>query len=112
MCGDRLWTDRDVIERRLKRLPSGTIILHGDARGADRLAGEIAQNLGFEVKTARAEWDRGKSAGILRNRLMLDQNPSLVIAFHNNIAASKGTGDCVREARRRGITVEILTAPA
>jgi hypothetical protein len=39
---------------------------------------------------------------------MLDMSPDLVLAFHNNIKESKGTKDCVSEAARRGILVEII----
>jgi len=38
---------------------------------------------------------------------MLDEKPDLVIAFHPNLAESKGTKDCVNEAKRRGIPVEV-----
>jgi hypothetical protein len=39
---------------------------------------------------------------------MLDLNPELVIAFHENISNSKGTIDTVTEAKRRGIPVEVF----
>jgi hypothetical protein len=39
--------------------------------------------------------------------MMLDLKPDLVIAFHEDLNVSKGTMDCILEANRRGIKVEI-----
>ena len=113
VCGDRQWSDRQTIYRIL--LPYATqtppvTILHGGARGADTLAGQIAQELGMEVRAVRAEWQRyGKGAGPRRNEEMLSEHPALVIAFHNDLAKSKGTADMVRKAQKRGIAVMIVT---
>jgi hypothetical protein len=109
VCGDRFWTDKDKIRARLAQLPAGTIILHGAARGADSIAAGIAQSLGFEVRAFPADWNKhGKAAGPIRNREMLNEKPDLVIAFHPNLAQSKGTKDTVGEAKRRGIPVELI----
>jgi hypothetical protein len=42
---------------------------------------------------------------------MLDTKPDLVIAFHEDIESSKGTKDCIKEARRRGIAVDVVSKP-
>jgi hypothetical protein len=84
-------------------------VIHGDARGADRWAAEVARQLGCRVRAFPADWDRfGKRAGILRNLQMLDQEPVLVLAFQFN--GSRGTQHTISEARRRGIPVEVYTA--
>ena len=112
VCGDRKWSDRHTIYRIL--LPYATqtppvTILHGGARGADTLTGQVAQELGMEVKEVRAEWKRyGKGAGPRRNETMLTEHPALVIAFHNDLAKSKGTADTVRKAKKRGIAVRVV----
>ena len=94
VCGDRKWTSRETIEQRLRLLPSGTRIIHGAARGADTIGGEIAKQLGFRVWAFPADWKRfGRSAGPIRNREMLAQRPDLVLAFHNCLSESKGTKD-------------------
>lgn len=123
VCGDRNWTDRKKIYNRLDVLwnwiqedyglnenPLKTTIIHGAAKGADTIAGDVAKkDIGFQVKAFPADWNKhGKSAGPIRNRQMLDEKPDLVIAFHSNIAKSKGTKDCIEEANRRGIKVEII----
>jgi hypothetical protein len=111
ICGDRNWTDRYAISKFLERLvPLRPIIIEGEARGADKIAGEEASKLGFNVLRFPANWDKyGKAAGVLRNRQMLDQGPDLVVAFHNSLATSKGTKDCIIEAIKRGIKVLVIT---
>lgn len=113
VCGDREWTDRKTVFFRLSKLPEGSTILNGDCRGADRIAAEVARELGcFTVLDFPADWEKhGKAAGPIRNRQMLDQKPDLVIAFHEDLSRSKGTIDTVREAKRRKIPVEIISEP-
>ena len=110
VCGDRDWTDIWTIYDVLNKYPRDTIILHGAARGADTMAGTIAKKLKFTIHSCPAQWEKyGKAAGPIRNRQMLDMNPDLVIAFHNNIEKSKGTKDCIKEAEKRGIPVELIS---
>jgi hypothetical protein len=56
VCGSRAWADRTAIERRRRRLAAGTVVLHGGARGADRLAGTVAAELGLPVEVMPAQW--------------------------------------------------------
>ena len=105
VCGSRDWHDADTITAALRRLPRGTTVIHGGARGADLLAGTIANSLGLQVVEFPADWKNfGRSAGYRRNIAMLDENPDLVLAFWLN--GSTGTAHTVREAERRGIPVE------
>lgn len=109
VCGSRSWKRAPLIRERLALLPPGTVILHGGAHGADAMAGQIAADLGFEVKEFPANWDRYRGgAGIRRNLLMLDERPELVLAFW--IDGTTGTGHTVKEARRRGIPVEVVSS--
>lgn len=105
ICGDRNWTDRAVIRAFLEhRAEQGIVVVHGAARGADTIAGEEAEGLGFQVEAYPADWEKyGKKAGPIRNLQMLDTKPDEVWAFHDNLALSKGTAHTVREAARRGI---------
>jgi hypothetical protein len=110
VCGDRNWSDYDIIRDHLSCLNSSTIIITGGCRGADKLAEKAAIELGLEVQVFEAQWDLyGKSAGPIRNIAMLDQQPSLVLAFHDDIEHSKGTAHTVREARKRKIPIKIVT---
>ena len=106
VCGSRGWTDAETIRVALAVLPADVTILHGDAHGADRMAGRVAAELGHTVRVMPAEWNRyGNRAGYVRNIAMLDERPDLVIAFHDG--QSRGTQHTIREARRRRIRVEV-----
>lgn len=108
VCGSRHWLDVSVIRERLRKLPAGTLILHGGARGADQIAGTIARTLGLQVREFRADWARlGKRAGYVRNVEMLDARPDLVLAFQ--LDGSRGTQHTIDAARERGIAVEVFT---
>ena len=85
-----------------------TALIQGGARGADSIARQAAQQLNIYCKTYHADWKTyGRAGGPIRNRMMLDTKPDLVVAFHDNLDASRGTKDCVTEAKRRGIPVVI-----
>jgi SLOG family YspA-like protein len=105
VCGSRDWDDRTVIARRLVKLPSGTLVILGGAKGADAIAEEMARARGLHTAVVRALWTYGSKAGPIRNRVMLDLEPDLVLAFSNG---TKGTQDTIDEARRRGIAVEVI----
>lgn len=111
VCGSRNWADRAAILRELSRFPQGTTIIEGGCRGADRLAVGAAEELGFKVVEFRADWKQyGRAAGPIRNRRMLDEGrPDLVLAFHADIKKSCGTADMVRQARRAGVPVRVIT---
>src|SRR5262245_14640856 len=65
VTGTREWTDRVPIERELACLVAGSVVIHGAARGVDRLAGEVAAALGFEVIACPADWKKfGRAAGL------------------------------------------------
>ena len=112
VCGARDWTDRNMIADTLQSIAlraakRGAIleIVHGDAPGADRLAGEVGAQIGAIVRTMPAEWSSfGRAAGPIRNRAMLQQlRPEIVLAFHDHIDRSRGTADMVRAATRAGV---------
>jgi hypothetical protein len=127
ICGDRNWIDREKIAQQLRiikkvaewygwkagpeaPIPWPPVVIHGAARGADTIAGEEAKKLGFEVKAYPAEWQSyGRAAGPVRNEVMLtDGAPDLVLAFHSNLAESKGTAHMVKIARAAGVPTEVI----
>jgi hypothetical protein len=108
VCGSRDWTNPDIIRTRLSKLPQGTVVVEGEGRGADRIARDVALELGFEVLRVPANWKLyKKAAGPIRNREMLDLGPGLIIAFHEDLASSRGTIDTIVEGHSRGITYEV-----
>jgi len=110
ICGDRNWTNTQSILAKLHRFhPDRDTIMHGAARGADSIAGRLANDLGFPVRAYPADWSKyGRAAGPIRNKQMLDQNPDLVLAFHPDITKSKGTGNMVKIAKAKGTPVEVF----
>ena len=108
-CGDRNWTDLDLIYQTLKIL-SPKIVVHGAARGADSLSGIAAKSLGIEVREYPANWSlHHRAAGPIRNRLQYDTElPDLTIAFHNNLDVSTGTKDMVKYTKSKGGLVLVI----
>lgn len=88
------------------------IVVEGECEGADVIARNVALNtLDLAVMPFPAPWTRyGKAAGPIRNGQMLkDGLADAVIAFHADIAKSRGTADMVAQARKAGRPVWICT---
>lgn len=113
ICGDRNWSNKDVIKRELLPLkehnPNITIVT-GACKGADLLSEEIAKQLGFQVKSYPANWTKyNRAAGPIRNQQMIDENNvDLVLAFHSDIENSKGTKDMINRAKKKNIPVILI----
>lgn len=131
-CGDRRWSESEAPGRRpgirsasqseigpirrtlliLQQYYPGSTIVHGDATGADRIAGRIALELGFSVDphpVTQADWNRlGNAAGPIRNREMLQTGVSIVFAFHYDIQNSRGTKNMIIQAQRAGVYVQLF----
>lgn len=130
ITGSVEWTDGEMIERDLRELPRGTKIVHGGARGADRIADSIAKGLGFEVFECKADWSvkdytppsrvrmgrYGKefdvAAGMERNGQMLDGThpnspgePDRVLGYQ--LDDSSGTQNTIDGAVVRGIETKV-----
>jgi len=110
-CGDRDWTDEAFIHSKLVDLPKNTTLIHGDCRGADRIAGKIGKALGLKVKPFPTKWHiYGKGAGPIRNEQMINEGlPTHVIAFHDHLDTSKGTKDMIKRAESANIPVTVFT---
>jgi hypothetical protein len=79
-------------------------LIHGNARGADTMAAEIATALKMNVETYPARWDiYGRGAGPIRNQEMVDSGAGICLAFL--VPGSIGTADCVKRAEKAGIPV-------
>lgn len=111
VTGSRDWTDEDMVGTALAetvaaRLEPHTLI-HGCARGLDRIASIIADCWDWEVEAHAANWEEhGKTAGPIRNTHMLSVGkPDICLAFP--LPGSKGTWDMIRKANRAGLEVRI-----
>ena len=106
VCGSRHFANTPLLERVLDALePQPTLIIHGNARGADRMAGSWAIAHGLPVEVYPAQWDTyGRAAGSIRNKQMLDEGrPDRVVAFP--VAGGRGTQNMMRQAEEAGIPV-------
>lgn len=106
ICGGRDYTDKNKMYKFLDILKKNMqidVIIEGDARGADRIAGFWARDNKIDNLKFPADWDtHGKAAGILRNRKMLDEGkPDMVIAF----PGGRGTANMVFIAKEAGVEV-------
>lgn len=129
-CGDRNWTNDDLIRETLLDYDPDMVI-EGEARGADKLSRMVAeQDLGLSVADETilpypAEWKKyarpggkGNPAGPIRNGQMLERLLEFqdagweiaVVAFHEDIENSKGTKDMVDKAKKAGVNVEIVSS--
>lgn len=111
VCGSRNWAKVAPIRRELQRIKDLECVIEGEAKGADRLSRWVATDLGVPVERFPADWlQYGRAAGPIRNRKMLrDGKPDLVLAFHENLAESKGTKDMVEQAKRAGVPVKVFS---
>ena len=110
MCGDRNWTDKELIRTVFLALPKVSVLIEGEARGADILSREVALENGVAVLQFPALWQKyHRAAGPIRNTQMLEEGkPDIVIAFHDNLAESKGTLNMVNQSfHARKIVVKV-----
>lgn len=112
VCGGRDFEDLTLLTTALGRFYRRfgvSLLVHGDAQGADRMAGAWASERGVPVKTypvTQADWKQhGHAAGPRRNQIMLDETkPDCVLAF----PGGPGTGDMIRRAQKAGVKVYLI----
>lgn len=112
VCGGRNWRYREMTFRKLDALHRKYkfgLLIHGDAPGADTMAGQWGRQRGIPVRAYPANWRpkelKGRvdyKAGHKRNQQMLDEaRPDLVIAF----PGGPGTNDMIKRSRLAGVPV-------
>jgi hypothetical protein len=106
--GSRSWDEATPIRERLAALPQGATVVTGGARGADRIAGQIARRMGLRVEVHPAHWDEeGKAAGFRRNERMAAL-PNLRAAYGFRVpGTSNGTDHMARLCRQAGIPTSV-----
>ena len=113
VCGSRYFNDYELLKKEiLNALPIGdyidTVIISGNARGADTLGEKLAKDMQWECEKYPADWKTyGRSAGIIRNAQMLrDGKPNMVIAFRG--PNSRGTQNMIDQATKAGVKVLVV----
>lgn len=97
VTGGRNYNDFAMIDDVLTFLKPD-LLIQGGATGADESARDWAKANNVECKTYEADWNKyNKSAGPIRNGLMLENHPeAIIVAF----LGGKGTANCVDQALR------------
>ena len=114
MFGSRRWLSQIPIMKALQGLPPDTVVIHGDASGADRIAGFVAEILGLKVRRYPADWTLGKIAGPVRNQERLDKEHrpdepiDKAFGFHEDPGLGKGSKDMKARLDKAVIPVEIF----
>ena len=117
ITGQRTFSDGARVTRELAKLADATVVIHGEAPGADTLADLAAIELG--LPRVRVPYFRhlGRAGGPVRNRVMLEILLGLkatgyavqVIAFFDNPAASRGTKNMVEQAKAANVPIVKVT---
>jgi hypothetical protein len=110
VCGSRSWDDWSVVDHVIsqirRRYGDDVVVVHGGARGADRMAGYAARKAGLDVIVEAADWDRhGKRAGILRNARMLSRHQPVAVIGLSHRPVTRGTAHMLSIAQRAGVRV-------
>lgn len=107
VCGGRDFSDCALVDRVLS-VVKPDVIIHGDARGADRLAsiwGYRNPDICKRVIAVKADWATHRlAAGPIRNARIIKEygeHISLVVRFHGG----RGTNDMVNRSIAAGLRV-------
>lgn len=112
ISGSRYHTNKKLISEAIEQYLGDAyiedvIIIEGGTKGADTIARQHAEEMGYEIETYPAQWDRyGKRAGSIRNQLMVDHGADICLAFP--LEGSIGTYDCIRRAKKSGIKTIVI----
>lgn len=116
VCGGRDFVDKDTLyatlplmiaalRNRAKKYGTPITIIEGDARGADKLAGQYAEENGLRLEVYPADWEKyGKGAGAIRNLQMLSTGVDGVVAY----PGGAGTQNMITIAELAGVPVTQL----
>ena len=108
VCGGRDYGDRGRVEAVLRAIDP-SVVVHGDARGADGLCGAVAERMGIPVVKVPALWAaHGRGAGPRRNVFMLQV--AIALAAHHEeplrffpFPGGRGTAHMVQTCERAGV---------
>jgi hypothetical protein len=116
VTGSRTWTHTTTIRRHLthaRQAYPGAVLIHGNARGADRIAAGIWRHWQLPVEPHPADWTHhGRAAGYHRNRAMVATGADLCLAFiRNNSPGATMCADLAETAGTRTIRIRIQDQP-
>lgn len=101
IAGSRTLNDYNFVKTQIEKLNLNiTEIVCGEAKGADSLGKQWAEENNIPVKSFYPEWERlGRAAGIIRNHLMGDYADYLIVFWDGK---SRGTKDMINYMQQLG----------
>lgn len=113
VCGSRGITDKDWIKSNIEtywywnlacyKFP---VMIEGEAKGVDSIAKEYAQENEWEIESYPADWEKyGKSAGYIRNEIMVKAADEVLILWDGS---SKGTKNDIDLCERYNKPYKVL----
>lgn len=107
IVGSRDFPRLSWVREFVSRLPEGTTVVSGAARGVDRAAEVSAAENGLTVESFEPDWSTGRGAGLARNTEIVAR-AEVVVAFWDG--ASRGAMDTVGKARAAGKPTFVIDA--
>ena len=107
VTGSRDWDDAKQVSDALLDATKDicepiTLVSGACPTGADKFAEDYAKLWGWTIERYPADWNTyGRSAGPIRNKVMVESNPDICLAFIKN--NSKGASGTANLARSKGI---------
>lgn len=110
VTGGTTYTNFRKVKSELSKFPSGTVVIHGDARGADTLADKAALELAFLRIRVPYHGPAGKAGGPIRNKLMAEVVSGLIgVGYNAHVLAfggDRGTDGSVELAKHYGFQLK------
>ena len=104
IAGSRDFNDYSYLNERISRIQDNNVInfiISGKAQGADTLGTRFALEHSIEIKEYPAEWDLyGKSAGMIRNKLMGEEADRAVIFWDGKSRGTKNMMDIMKKLHK------------
>ena len=109
IAGSRSFDDYELLKSKMDKLlqnKTDITVVCGEARGADSLGRQYAEERGFPILSFPADWKSlGKKAGYIRNEQMAHNADALVVFWDGQ---SRGTKNMIEIASRLGLQIRII----
>lgn len=105
IAGSRSVTEYSIVRRTVEESEiTVTTVISGGARGVDTLGERWARENNIPVERHEANWKKyGKSAGMIRNKIMADNAEALIAVWDGK---SHGTKAMITIAVQQGLAVD------
>lgn len=117
ISGSRYISDHEVFAFAMEQaaaegIKPSFILEGGEPNGIDYLANRHAKLNAIPYKTCAADWTKfRRAAGPIRNREMLEEQPTALIAVWDGRIKGCGTYDMIEAAKEKGLKVFVLLWP-